>query len=437
MKEQVMSQITTADKKTKPGCEVGFKTDPKLDLEIREKLIQARIGLLILHPFYGNLALRLKLVNADSWCPTAATDGKNFFYNTKFVDKLPDGQVLFLFGHELLHCVYDHMGRYDGRNPMLANVAADYCVNGDLVQNKVGTPITVVPILHDHKYYNWSFERVYDDLEENVEKQYVDLDDLVDKMLDEHLESDNGQGDSDGEQEMDENGNPVSKSKPKISEADRQKMKDEMKEAVLNAAQAAGGAGNVPQGIKRLIEQWTQPKLNWREIIQQQCQSTIKSDFTFSRPNRKSWHIDPILPGMDNDEKLEVALCVDMSGSISSTMIRDFFSEIKGISEMYNDFSIKIWTFDTEVYGYKEFDPTNIDELMDYYPQGGGGTDFMCNWKFMEENDIQPKKLIMFTDGYPWGSWGDELYCDTIFLIHGDKSITAPFGMTLHYEEAA
>ena len=55
----------------------------------------------------------------------------------------------------------------------------------------------------------------------------------------------------------------------------------------------------------------------------------------------------------------------------------------------------------------------------------------------MKDNDIQPKKLIMFTDGYPWGSWGDEFYCDTIFLIHGDKNIQAPFGLTLHYEEEA
>ena len=31
-----MTATTTADKKVKPGCEVGFKTDPKLDLEIRE-----------------------------------------------------------------------------------------------------------------------------------------------------------------------------------------------------------------------------------------------------------------------------------------------------------------------------------------------------------------------------------------------------------------
>ena len=437
-----MAQTNTSTSvKDKPGCEVGFKTDSALDLQCRERLVQARIGLLILHPFYGNLALRLKLVNADAWCPTAATDGRNFFYNTKFIERLPDNQLLFLFGHELLHVVYDHLARNDGRQPVLSNIAADYCVNGDLIQNKVGTAIDVVPILHNTKYYGWSFERVYDDLYEKAEKNMIDLDEMMDQILDEHLDADGqgGSGDAEGEQELDKNGNPVSKSKPNLSDSERRKIKDEMKEAVLNAAQAAGGssAGNIPAGIKRLIEQWTQPKMDWRELLQQQIQSTIKNDFTFSRPNRRSWHIDAVLPGMDFDEKIDIALCIDMSGSISNTMIKDFFSEVKGITDMYEDYRIQIWTFDTEVYGYKVFDPTNIDELIDYEPMGGGGTDFDVNWKFMKDNEIEPKKLIMFTDGYPWGSWGDENYCDTVFIIHGDKSIKAPFGVTAHYEEAA
>jgi len=432
-----MSNINpTAKQDVKPGCEVGFETDPKVDLKIREQLIQARIGLLILHPFYGNLALRLKLVNADAWCPTAATDGRNFFYNTKFIEKLADSEILFLMGHEILHVVYDHMARNDGRNPQLSNIAADYCVNGDLVQNKVGSPIKVVPILHETKYYGWSFEKVYDDLYENADK--VDMDELLDMLLDEHLDGKDGDSNDGGDQETDENGNPTSKSKPKMSDKERRAIKDEMKEAVLNAAAAAGGAnaGNMPAGVKRLIEQWTAPKLDWREILQQQIQSTIKNDFTFQKINRRSWHMDAILPGMDNDEKIDICLAIDMSGSVSSTMIKDFFSEVKGITDMYEDFNIQLWCFDTEVYGYAKFDPTNIDELLDYEPLGGGGTEFDVNWKFMKENDIEPKKLIMFTDGYPWGSWGDENYCDTVFIIHGAKDVTAPFGVTCHYEEA-
>ena len=76
--------------------------------------------------------------------------------------------------------------------------------------------------------------------------------------------------------------------------------------------------------------------------------------------------------------------------------------------------------------------------MTDYKLKGGGGTEFMCNWEYMKENDIQPKKFIMFTDGYPWGQWGEEDYCDTVFVIHGyhDKNFEAPFGVTTHYEEA-
>ena len=53
------------------------------DSKIIDKLVTARIALLLKHPFFGNLATRLKLVNANDWCPTAGTDGRHFFYNTK------------------------------------------------------------------------------------------------------------------------------------------------------------------------------------------------------------------------------------------------------------------------------------------------------------------------------------------------------------------
>ena len=49
------------------------------DQKIIDKLVTARIALLLKHPFFGNLATRLKLVNADDWCPTAGTDGRHFF----------------------------------------------------------------------------------------------------------------------------------------------------------------------------------------------------------------------------------------------------------------------------------------------------------------------------------------------------------------------
>ena len=98
--------------------------DPKLDREVREMLVTARVGLLLRASFFGNLATRLKLVNADEWCPTAATDGRHFYYNSRFIKLLKPKEIEFLFGHEVLHCVYDHFGRRGDRDPQLFNIAS-------------------------------------------------------------------------------------------------------------------------------------------------------------------------------------------------------------------------------------------------------------------------------------------------------------------------
>ena len=153
------------------------------------------------------------------------------------------------------------------------------------------------------------------------------------------------------------------------------------------------------------------------------------------RRSRKSYFGDVVLPGMTPENTIDISLALDMSGSISSSMIKEMLSEVKGIMEQFQDFKIKLWCFDTSVYAYKEFSQDNISEFLEYEPQGGGGTDFDVNWKFMKDNDIQPEKFIMFTDGYPWNSWGDADYCDTVFIIHGSKDITPPFGNYAYYEQ--
>jgi predicted metal-dependent peptidase len=91
--------------------------------------------------------------------------------------------------------------------------------------------------------------------------------------------------------------------------------------------------------------------------------------------------------------------------------------------------------FDTEIYNHEKYTPDNADEIDRYQLQGGGGTSFEVNWTYMKENEIEPKQFIMFTDGYPCSGWGDNEYCDTVFLVHGNENTTAPFGITVHYEE--
>jgi predicted metal-dependent peptidase len=123
-----------------------------------------------------------------------------------------------------------------------------------------------------------------------------------------------------------------------------------------------------------------------------------------------------------------------MSGSITDEMAKDFLSEVKGIMDEYKDFKLKLWCFDTDVYNFAEFTGDNADDIMDYEPKGGGGTDFDVNYTFMKDEGIEPKKFIMFTYGYPCGSWGDEQYCDSLFIIHGTDSIIPPFGNYAYYK---
>jgi predicted metal-dependent peptidase len=417
----------TKDDKKKFANLLG-PTDTKVDRDVREKLITARVGLLLRASFFGNLATRLKLVNADEWCGTAATDGRNFYYNSRFIQMLRPKEIEFLFGHEVLHCVYDHFGRRGNRDPQLFNIANDFAVNADLIKHRVGEKITTVPCLHDPKYDGMSSEEIYDILYEKADK--INIGDLMDKLIDEHLDGDDGDGGGDGE-EVDGSG----KGRPKLSAADRQAIRDEIKEAMLAAAATADGAGNIPAGVKRLIQDLTEPKMNWRELLRMQLESTIKSDYTWMRASRKGWHMDAVMPGMKLDPMIDIAVALDASGSISEKMLKDFLSEIQGIMDSFPAYRIHVVTFDTDAYNPAQYDSDNLDDICDYEVKGGGGTDFDCVYQYLKDNEIEPKRLVMFTDGYPFGSWGDENYTDTVFILHGTTTIVPPWGQYAYYEE--
>jgi len=386
---------------------------------IIDKIIVARVGLLLRHPFFGNLATRMQIKEGWNSLTTAATDGRTIYFNREFFTPLTNKQVEFVLAHEILHAVFDHMGRREGRDPKIFNIACDYAVNGQIVRDKIGDhKLPDITIYHDTKYYGMGAEEIYDAIYEKMDEQQLAA---LGQMLDEHLD---GEGDADGDDD----------GRPKYTKEELKQIRDEMREAVMAAAQAAG-AGNVPASIARMIKDLTEPKMNWRQILRQQIQSTIKNDFTFMRPNRKGWHMNAVLPGQQFQETIDICISIDMSGSIGDDQAKDFLTEIKGIMDEYKDFKIKLWTFDTSVYGEADFDGFTMEDFAEYHCKGGGGTDFDVNWEYMKENNINPKKFIMFTDGYPFGSWGDELYCDTVFIIHGNNTIVPPFGEYAYYEE--
>jgi len=401
-------------------------TDPKIDAQARERLVTARIGLLLRHSFFGNLATRLQLINADEWCSTAATDGLRFYYNSKFIMMLKPKEVEFLVGHEVLHVVYDHMGRRGTRDPQVWNIADDYAVNADLKRHRVGQFITTVPCLYESKYDGKPAEEIYDDLMKNAQK--ISIDDLIDQMIDDHMD---GDGDGDDNEDGENEGNSK---RPKMSQEERDRLRQEVKQAIINAAQSAE-AGSIPKGVERLIKQATDPVMPWRELIQTNLTSAIRTDYSWMRPSRRGWHMDAVMPGMNPGEEIDVVVAIDMSGSISDKQAQQFLSEIAGMMEAFDGYKVHVFCFDTEIYNPKDFSSENLDLIDEYEPMGGGGTDFGAIFTYLKEIGNVPKRLIVFTDGYPCGTWGDPDYCDTTWIIHGDKDPNPPFGTFAIYDE--
>ena len=60
---------------------------------IIDKIIVARVGLLLRHPFFGNMATRLKIIEGSDWLSTAATDGRAIYFSRPFFEKLTTKQI--------------------------------------------------------------------------------------------------------------------------------------------------------------------------------------------------------------------------------------------------------------------------------------------------------------------------------------------------------
>jgi predicted metal-dependent peptidase len=405
----------------------GWTPNPKLteaDLKAMEpavikKIRVARIGLLLRQPFFGNMATRMKLMDGSDFCPTAATDGRNLYYNIEFFSELTTKQVEWVLGHEIYHCIFEHLTRRGGRDHAIFNIACDYAVNGMLEKDQIGTEVDQIKIFKDRPQFDGkSAEEIYEIIFEKHDQAELEQ---LGQMLDEHIDW--------------EAKDPTGK-RPSYSKDELRKIRDEIKSNVIGAAQQAGN-GKTPDAVRKMITSLRRSKITWRALIRQQIQSTIKSDFTFQRINRKGWHLSAILPGMDVLDEVDLCVAIDTSGSIGDEQIRDFLSEIKGITDEFPAYKIRVWCFDTSVHNEQLFTSNNGKRIAKYQQAGGGGTEFMCNWEYMKRQGHSPKKFIMFTDGYPWGSWGDPVFCETVFIIHGnhDKELKAPFGVTSHYDE--
>jgi predicted metal-dependent peptidase len=415
--------------------------------DISTEIKACTLALLINNPFFGFIVSKMRFIESSKspfgdTINTAATDGKNIIYNTDFFLKLDPKERTFVIAHEVLHCVLDTLGRLGDRDMGYWNMATDFVINGTLKKENIGTMPKVG--LYDPKYDGWIAEQVYEDLKKNkaAKKEPMDVHLDPNSLPKEKGEKgkasstgqqpgdkEKGEGSGDGDQDDEGQGH-------KISHKEIEKNMKEMRNTIVEAYQRAKMAGHDLGGMELLIDGLINPRINWKQLLNATIQSIFKDDITWNRPNRRNPVTGMILPTLGYQDTVDICISIDTSGSISDEQRREFLSEIAGILNYYKNFKLKLWCFDTGVHAFQEYDTHNINDLVNYVPGGGGGTDIGCNFEFMDNEDIKPKQFICLTDGYNGSAnWGPEDYCPTVWIIHSNPKPQVPWGRYAIFEE--
>lgn len=347
--------------------------------------------------FFTTVCFSLKHIWDDT-IPTACTNGRNIRFSPKFFMSLTVEEQVFLLLHESMHVAYLHMDRVQDRNKEIFNYAADYVINLQLVDR--GFKMPKMGLL-DQRFRGMSTEEVYKILlQENppIDPQHMDI------------QPGDGAGDPVKEEQL------------------RQDVQDILVRASIQSKMAGDKPGTVPGDIQIFLDRLLNPKLPWHRILQKYLQSFAKTDYSFRKPNRRFFPKHH-LPSLHGEQLVDLAIAVDISGSVTDDEFKVFVSETASILRMMKPDKITLIQFDTDIKSVHKV--RSIAELMKIEFKGRGGTQInpVLEWT----NTNKPQLLLVFSDG-GFRFRDVDTKIPTLWIIHNDAAFVAPFGKVIHYD---
>ncbi len=384
------------------------------DQQALTRIKRARTALILRHPFFATLSLRLRL-REDYNCSTAWTDGRVFGYNPHYINMLSKEKLEGMTAHIVMHPACNHHKRRAQRDPVTWNKACDLVINSILLD--AGFTLPDGYLLRE-ELADQSAEKVYDILEAEEEgnssrdesNTEIEEDDEQHGEEQKDNEREGGQqqdSENQSEEESAENGDPGMAGEVRDGDGaggigEGTGEQDEWNDAIIQAAINARGVGKLPASIERLIDRRLSPRLDWRELLARFVERNARSDYSWITPNRRYLHKDLYLPSLRNCEIDNVVIAVDSSGSIDDGELALFGAEISHIFTLYPA-NIHIIYCDNRI--QKVVHLTRSDLPVKLEPAGGGGTDFRPVFSWLEQENIKPSCLIYLTDletlGYP------------------------------------
>ncbi len=381
-------------------------------MNAEEKLIKSRIDLIFDHPFFGMLALKLKITEAE-WAQTACTDGRHIYYNSKFIDSLQIPEIVGLMAHEVLHCSNGHTWRKDSREHNKWNIACDFAINDILLGTGFKLPQGA---LHDPKWNGLSPEEIYNKLPKDGKGKGKDK---------ESNESGNNQGPDKGQNGSDPGGCGGVIQAPQ-SQAEKDDLRAEWKSAVAAAVQMCKQRGNIPGNLLLQIKDILDPPLPWYVLLRDFVETSAKNDYNWSRPNRRYLNAGFILPSLYSEELNGIVIAIDTSGSTYHVLDR-FANEACAVLESYRT-TITVIYCDYSIQDVKEYSSDELPFKLEM--KGGGGTSFKPVFEYIDKNGIEPTCLIFLTDLEGWFPEKEPAY-PVLWVTPNDQQ--APFGKTIKF----
>lgn len=377
------------------------------DDEAIKLISNARTRLLIhCEPFLAHIALTLSLkIDNDDFMKTCYTDGRALAFNTDFVATMIKEQRVGLVAHEVLHLVFGHLGRSEGKDIDLWLMATDFVVNDYVAEMSKGAPeiIALIPNpCYDRKYHNWTAEQVYADLKEHYKSRKPrNIDNLPSsgntRSKDSSKKSKSKEQQSNGDQDnQEQNGGAQTKEKSKVCGTAAQKLSkpeiERIKRQITTIAEVLKRQGKLPGKFEELVK-LMRPQVDWRTVLASFLVSCL-ADYSFERPDRRMFAHNIYLPSVDSEEKMQLFVAIDTSGSMSIKQIQQGISEVKSIVDLYPHIEGKMIQCDAAIQDISPIDA----ELIKI--RGRGGTNFIPVFEKIQGEYWRPDLLVYFTDGY-------------------------------------
>ena len=394
------------------------------------KLQKAKIALMR-SPKFALLSgiLMVGKTRVDDNTPTACTNGRDERYGRAFVKELSDKELNFLVAHEGYHKMYRHLTTWrklHDEDHDLANSACDYVINLQLQDIDPNETLIAMPRykdgprkgermgLVDERFRGMNTKQVFDILKQE--------------------KKDGGGGDGEGGFDVHDWADAKN-----MTDADKKELLKEIDQAIrqgIMAHQKIAGTG--AGGLDRELEGLLEPKVDWREVLREFVKATCNAKDTSSwrRVNRRFLSTGTYMPSMIGEKVGHLVIGIDTSGSIGSSELAEFLSEVKAIAEDVNPEVVDLLYWDGDVAAHEVYEGSEVSNIVSSTkPKGGGGTSPSCVSTYLKEKGIKPECIIMLTDGYVGSDWGSDWTAEVLWCIVGGNDEVAPNGKTVHVRD--